>query len=66
MVAKDRGGEVTRVPFVSISIGVISNEKRELKHLVQVGEIGAEVKEHAKSLKGSNYVKDERETTHSP
>ena len=66
MIAKDRTGNITKVPLVSISIGVISNKKRQLKHLAQISEIGAEVKDHAKSLKGSTYVTDERKTQDSP
>ncbi len=66
MIAKDRSGKVTKVPLVTISIGVITNKKRELKHLTQISEIGAEVKDHAKSLEGSVYVTDERKTQDSP
>ena len=66
MIAKDRSGNIAKVPLVSISIGVISNRKRQLKHLAQISELGAEVKDHAKSLKGSAYVTDERKTQDSP
>ncbi len=66
IIAKDRAGNIAKTPLISISIGIISNEKAQLKHLAQIGEIGAEVKEHAKSLKGSNYVKDERKASDSP
>jgi diguanylate cyclase (GGDEF)-like protein len=63
IMAKNRQGHITRIPLLSVSIGVVSNEYRSINHVVQVGEIGAELKEYAKSLEGSNYVKDQRKET---
>jgi len=60
IVAKDRQGKVKKIPLVSISIAVVSNEKRKISHVAEVGEIGADLKHYAKSLKGSNYVKERR------
>ena len=60
IVAKDRQGVERKTPLLSISIGVVSNEKREISHMAEVGEIGAELKRQAKGLKHSNYVKDQR------
>lgn len=60
IMAKDRQGKVKKIPFMSISIGVVSNKKKQIKHVAEVGEIGAELKEFAKGLKGSNYVTERR------
>ena len=56
----DRQGKEQRIPLLSISIGVVSNEFRTIEHVAQIGEIGAELKSYAKSLDRSNYVKDKR------
>ncbi len=60
IVAKDRSGKEQRIPLLSISIGAVTNEFRKIEHVVQIGEIGAELKSYAKGLEGSNYVKDQR------
>lgn len=60
IMAKDRKGKEQKVPLISISIGVVTNEHRKITHVAQVGEIGAELKAYAKSLERSNYVKDQR------
>ncbi|MFA5411636.1 MAG: response regulator [Candidatus Omnitrophota bacterium] len=60
ILAKDRQGKEQKVPLLSVSIGVVTNEFREIEHVAQIGEIGAELKSYAKSLERSNYVKDKR------
>lgn len=60
ITGKDRQGKTKRIPIVSISIGVVSNDKKKISHVAEVGEIGAELKQYAKSLKGSNYVTERR------
>ncbi|PIP19455.1 MAG: diguanylate cyclase response regulator [Candidatus Omnitrophica bacterium CG08_land_8_20_14_0_20_41_16] len=60
IIAKDREGKEQKVPLLSISIGVVTNEHRKITHVAQIGEIGAELKAYAKSLERSNYVKDQR------
>jgi len=57
---KTRKGAKEKFPIMTISIGVVTNKKRELKHVVQVGEIAAEVKNYAKSKPGSLYYVDRR------
>ena len=59
-MAKDRKGKEQKIPLLSISIGVVTNEHRKITHVDQIGEIGAELKSYAKSLERSNYVKDHR------
>ncbi|MBU1148157.1 MAG: response regulator [Candidatus Omnitrophica bacterium] len=60
VVAKDRQGKVKKISLISISIGVVYNKKKRIKHVAEVGEIGAELKEYAKSIKGSTYVTERR------
>ncbi|MDD4938699.1 MAG: response regulator [Candidatus Omnitrophica bacterium] len=56
----DRQGKEQKIPLLSVSIGLVTNEFRGIQHVAQVGEIGAELKSYAKSLGRSNYVKDQR------
>jgi len=63
IMGKDRKKKIRKIPLLSISIGVVTNEKRKINHVGEVGELGAELKEYAKSLPGSNYVTERREVT---
>ena len=60
ILAKDRKGQEQRIPLLSVSIGIVTNETRKIEHVAQIGEIGAELKSYAKNLERSNYVKDKR------
>lgn len=60
IIGKDRQGSIQKIPLISISIGVVTNEARKIDHVAQIGEIGAELKHYAKGLERSNYVKDKR------
>ena len=60
IITYDRRGKEQKIPLLSISIGVVSNEFRIIQHVAQIGEIGAELKAQAKKLERSNYVKDKR------
>ncbi|MGH8165027.1 MAG: diguanylate cyclase domain-containing protein [Rhodanobacteraceae bacterium] len=57
---RDRRGALNRFPVMSLSIAVVSNERRRLTNYGQVGEAAAELKRYAKSINGSVYVKDKR------
>lgn len=57
---QDRQGRELCFPLMSISIAVVTNEKRAITHPGQVAEIAAELKKYAKSMQGSNYIKDAR------
>lgn len=61
IMGKTRQGDEMAFPLMSISIGVVTNRERELKDTLQVGEIAAELKECAKSRRGSNVVADKAE-----
>jgi diguanylate cyclase (GGDEF)-like protein len=58
--ASDRKGQPQRIPLLSISIGIVTNQNQRLSHVAQIGEIGAELKHAAKLLERSNFVKDKR------
>jgi diguanylate cyclase (GGDEF)-like protein len=63
IVGRDRKGVEQKFALLSVSIGVVTNEKRELTHVAQIGEIGAELKEAAKRIERSSYIKDKRTDT---
>ena len=60
IMAHDRKGQLQKVNLLSVSIGIVTNEFRAITHPAQIGEIGAELKEAAKRLERSNYIKDQR------
>jgi GGDEF domain-containing protein len=57
---KDRRGQLHRVPLMTVSIGVVTNERRTFSHPAQVSELATEMKSYAKTLPGSVYVVDRR------
>lgn len=63
IMAKDRHGNITKIPILTISISVVTNVEKSLTHVAEISEIAAELKEYAKSLPGSNYVRERRKTT---
>lgn len=56
----DRKGQKERFPILPISIAVVTNEYRPIKHIGEVSTIAAEVKNRVKAVQGSIYVKDMR------
>ena len=62
IVGYDRQGKLQEIPLLSVSIGVVTSATRQIIHVAQISEIGAELKKAAKSLEKSNYVKDKRQT----
>jgi diguanylate cyclase (GGDEF)-like protein len=57
---KDRRGQLHRVPLMTVSIGVVSNERRQFATAAQVSELATEMKSYAKTLTGSVYTIDRR------
>lgn len=60
VIQKSRQGELRKYPIMTVSIGVVTNENVPFKHVVQVGERAAEMKNFAKSQKGSLFAVDRR------
>ena len=57
---KDRRGQLHRVPLMTVSIGVVTNDRRHFTHAAQVSELATEMKSYAKTLPGSVYSIDRR------
>jgi diguanylate cyclase (GGDEF)-like protein len=60
-LGKDRRGNVYRVPLMSLSIGVVTNDRRVFEHTARVGELASEMKAYAKTLPGSVFAVDRRQ-----
>jgi GGDEF domain-containing protein len=59
-LGKDRRGHIHRIPMMTLSIGVVTNQFQSFEHTGQISELAAEMKTYAKSLPGSLYVVDKR------
>ena len=57
---KDRRGQLYRVPLMTLSIGIVTNERRTFTHPAQVSTLATEMKSYAKTLPGSVFVVDRR------
>lgn len=57
---RDRRGTLNRFPIMSLSIAIISTERRKLTNYAEIGEAAAELKRYAKSIGGSVYVNEKR------
>jgi diguanylate cyclase (GGDEF)-like protein len=56
----DRRGNEYEVPLMTLSIGVVTNERRKFSHTAEISELATEMKAYAKTLPGSIYVVDRR------
>ena len=56
----NRFGASIEYPIMSISLAIVTNERRLYQNHLQVAETAAELKKKAKLLPGSNFVKDMR------
>ena len=59
---KDRRGQLHRVPLMTLSIGIVTNRHRTFAHPAEVSELATEMKSYAKTLPGSVYVVDRRQS----
>ncbi len=57
----NRKGIVEKFPLTSISIGVVIADKKRFSNILEIGEVGAQVKHMAKISLGSSYAIDRRE-----
>jgi len=60
IVAKNRRGDLCKIPILSISIGLVTNENHKFSHFAEIIQIATELKHYAKTLGGSTFVKDRR------
>jgi hypothetical protein len=58
---KDRRGQLHRVPLMTVSIGVVTNERRPFTTAAHVSELATEMKGYAKTLPGSVFAVDRRQ-----
>lgn len=54
ITAKDRKGQEQRFPLMTLSMGIVTNEKKELNHYGRIVEIATEMKRLAKTNKQEN------------
>jgi len=59
-LGKDRRGHIHRIPLMTLSIGVVTNQFQTFEHTGQISELATEMKTYAKTLPGSVYVVDRR------
>lgn len=57
---KDRRGQLHRVPLMTLSVGVVTNQRRRFTRAVEVSELATEMKTYAKTLPGSVWAVDRR------
>ena len=57
----NRRGIIEQFALTSISIGVVIGEKGRFSNILEIGEIGAQVKHMAKTIMGSSYAIDRRQ-----
>ena len=57
---ENRKGIVEQFPLTSLSIGVVIADVGRFGNILEIGEIGAQVKHAAKSVMGSSYAVDRR------
>lgn len=57
----NRKGIKEKFPLTSISIGVVVADKKRFSNILEIGEVGAQVKHMAKTTLGSSYAIDRRE-----
>ena len=57
----NRKGMIEEFPLTSISIGVVVADKKRFANILEIGEVGAQVKHLAKTTMGSSYAIDRRE-----
>lgn len=58
---KTRQGIEIDFPIMTISIAVVMSRDHKFANTIEIGEVAAELKENAKSIRGSNFVTDRRE-----
>lgn len=63
---KDRRGQLHRVPLMTLSVGVVTNQRRHFTRGIEVSELATEMKSYAKTLPGSVWAADRRRDEAAP
>mgnify|MGYP003295711903 CR=1 FL=1 len=58
---ENRKGIMEQFPLTSVSVGGVIAEKNRFANILEIGEVGAQVKHAAKSITGSSYAIDRRQ-----
>lgn len=56
----DRGGRVQRIPFVSVSVGIVMSSAHAFESAAELARVAAEMKSVAKRTAGSSWAVDRR------
>ena len=56
----NRRGIIEEFPLVSISVGIVEVESNQIINILEIGEIGAQLKHAAKAIMGSTYIINKR------
>ena len=62
-MVEDRRGVISQFPFVSIAVGMVSDEGNKFSNLGQINHSLTQLKKYAKSFQGSAFVRDRRTLT---
>jgi methyl coenzyme M reductase subunit C-like uncharacterized protein (methanogenesis marker protein 7) len=57
---RNRMGEISKVPLMSLTIALVANEGGRLKHFAHVSDIASELKKFGKEMDGSVLVRERR------
>ncbi len=63
ITTRDRQGNERNFPLVSLTVSVVTNEKRDIRHYARLADLSSEIKRYLKGLperKGSAWLKDRR------
>ncbi|MEO5657706.1 MAG: sensor domain-containing diguanylate cyclase [Nitrospiria bacterium] len=63
IISQDRNEVIQQFPIMTISIAVVTNERREISTPMQVAEVAAQLKKYAKGFPKSIFVIDQRRET---
>lgn len=58
--AVDRYGTPRQFPIMTLSIAVVSDDKRQISSPQEIAQVASEIKDFVKALPGSNYLVDRR------
>lgn len=59
-ITKNRAGDLCKIPIMNLSIGVVTNEYQKFSHIGGIIQVATDLKNYAKTLGKSVYVKDRR------
>jgi diguanylate cyclase (GGDEF)-like protein len=60
IIGKDRKGREQTFPLLTVSVAMVTGDGHRFKNALEMAEMAAELKEYAKTLPGSNFVRERR------